>query len=232
MGKAVKGTLKVKKDIISTSKLKNSAINKNTKKTQSGLKTFVKNLKENTKGPIRAADVLNNVEAIIPEASKNTVKLLETIAKKQTTEKPEKRISKKEKIRNRHLNFKKKIEEIQKANEETIKRKKREKTKIVGDLQPLKDSLASVESLLKYKEKGIQKTGVPQFDKQIAQSTTQKPESNKFKNKKKTDYGDRLKYFNLLITDTHFKNNPRQVITEHVRNTRLMEEAAETGATT
>lgn len=107
----------------------------------------------------------------------------------------------------------------------------------VATMGAIKDALPSLDSLLKFKGTDI-KTGIPQYDSipiKGAKKTNKKRDSrrkddNKFALKEKRiskqsqDQVKRYEYLQKLMSDDTFRKNPRQVIAEHIKNTKLEEQ--------
>lgn len=139
-----------------------------------------------------------------------------------------------------------KFELMLKEQKETQRLKKVEKAnkKIgsVATLGALKDALPSLDSLFKFKGSQI-KTGIPEYDSiKVAKGTEEKKEKKKGQGKEKNnkfalkekriskqskEQTQRYEYLQKLMNDKGFRNNPRQVIAEHIKNTKLEQEAAQ-----
>lgn len=138
-----------------------------------------------------------------------------------------------------------KFELMLKDQQDAVKAKKVERAnkKIgsVATMGAIKDALPSLDSLLKFKGAEI-KTGVPEYDsiKVVGTSkTTAKKEKkklekqNKFALKEKRitkqskEMTQRYDYLHKLMNDKGFRKNPRQVIAEHIKNTKLEQEASQ-----
>lgn len=115
----------------------------------------------------------------------------------------------------------------------------------VATLGAIKDALPSLDSLLKFKGADL-KTGVPEYDsikvgkgKQKQQpgsgkkKNKGKPSDNKFTLKEKRitkqskENTQRYDHLHKLMNDATFRKNPRQVIAEHIQNTKRDAAAAE-----
>lgn len=165
-----------------------------------------------------------------------------------------KRQSKKDKLKERRDRFKRKFDTLDKANRQLASVKKAKKPKkiqapttpavrsallanfaeIKDALPTLDDSLPSLNSLFQLRAKGLQKTGVAQFDeaairkaKRSAAASTDKngvekkmTKANKLQ-EKKNEFMQRCKHFKALTKDKTFKKNPREVIAMHIRNRQL-----------
>ncbi|KAH8327579.1 hypothetical protein KR074_001911 [Drosophila pseudoananassae] len=127
---------------------------------------------------------------------------------------PKSSTTKKEKSALKHKKLLKKFAETRKERKEEAARKNREKTKVIGDLKPLKDALPSLQdiyNLVKTKQKDA-----------AEKKTLTEPEAplsaNEKIRKKRTEVVNRVKSFEKVIKDKKFKQNPREVIAAHVRN--------------
>lgn len=169
-----------------------------------------------------------------------------------------KRQSKKDKLKERRDQFKRKFDAIDKANRQLASVKKAKKPKKTGKIQAsttpavrsallanfaeikdalptLDDSLPSLNSLFQLRAKGLQKTGVAQFDEAAIRTANRKrsaastdkngvekkiTKANKLQ-EKKNEFMQRCKHFKALTKDKTFKKNPREVIAMHIRNRQL-----------
>ncbi|EDV39846.1 uncharacterized protein Dana_GF24266 [Drosophila ananassae] len=127
---------------------------------------------------------------------------------------PKSSTTKKEKSDLKHKKLLKKFAETRKERKEEAARKNREKTKVIGDLKPLKDALPSLQdiyNLVKTKQKDA-----------TEQKTLTEPEAalsaNEKIRKKRTELVNRVQSLEKVIKDKNFKQNPREVIAAHVRN--------------
>lgn len=154
--------------------------------------------------------------------------------------------SKKLKLKQRKENFIKTIS----VKQTIAKKRKQQKTKakkqkqqvarvaalpnlssLKSALPTLNDSLPSLNSLFMLKTSTELKTGVPKFDKKLMVADDDaKPKkltkAMKTRHKKKV-FMKRYDYLQKLMADKAFKQNPRKVIAEHVRNRRVVEEKFE-----
>lgn len=99
----------------------------------------------------------------------------------------------------------------------------------VATLGAIKDALPSLDSLLKFKGADL-KTGVPEYDSikvvKGKQKEKKKRKDNKFTLKEKRitkqsrELSQRYDHLHKLMNDTTFRKNPRQVIAEHIQNTK------------
>lgn len=127
---------------------------------------------------------------------------------------PKSSTTKKEKSALKHKKLLKKFAETRKERKEEAARKNREKTKVIGDLKPLRDALPSLQDIYnlvktKQKDAGEQKTLT---EPEAALSAKEKIR------KKRKELVNRVKSFEKVIKDKNFKQNPREVIAAHVRN--------------
>ncbi|XP_059612591.1 uncharacterized protein LOC132259063 [Phlebotomus argentipes] len=111
------------------------------------------------------------------------------------------------------------------------KRKRKPKVKVGLDFKSLKDALPSLESLVKFRSAEI-KTGVPEYDKKTEPSNRFKKLSKKAQKAKRISSASaknvaRMGQLEQLMQDRTFRENPRLVIAEHVRNTRKLEDEME-----
>lgn len=156
--------------------------------------------------------------------------------------------SKRSKLQQRKEDFIKKIAVKQtsvakkrKLQKTKVKKQKKQVARVAAlpDLSSLKkalpslnDSLPSLNSLFMLKTSAELKTGVPKFDKKlvVAEDDDSKPKkltkAMKTRHKKKV-FMKRYDYLQKLMADAAFKKNPRQVIAEHVRNRRIVEDKFE-----
>lgn len=123
------------------------------------------------------------------------------------TDKLGKKLTKKQKRKLRHATFIEKINAIQNAKKSAKDTKKRQKTVIIGDMQPLTDAL-------------------PIFDtKQCVNSSTKdvtaKP-VKKFKARQNEMLKD-LEVFRQVLNDPSFQRDPEATIMDHLRNKLLQE---------
>ncbi|XP_058460863.1 uncharacterized protein LOC131436258 [Malaya genurostris] len=128
-------------------------------------------------------------------------------------------LNKKNKKRFRKDEVLKKIELTQKAFKDDKERKKREKTVVTGDMRPLLDALPALDSLFKLKVADSIKTGVPKYDKKAAPKTKRQIKASQMK-KNRVDFLNRCKKMNQILKSKKFKNNPKKLIADHIRNVR------------
>ncbi|EDV50366.1 protein FAM207A [Drosophila erecta] len=127
---------------------------------------------------------------------------------------PKKTTTKKEKSEAKHKKLLKRFAETRKERKEEQARKNREKTKVIGDLKPLRDALPSLQDIYK-----LVKSKQKDVSEQAALTEPEIPLSaNEKIRKKRTDMVNSVKSFEKLIKDKNFKKNPREVIASHVRN--------------
>ncbi len=157
--------------------------------------------------------------------------------------------SKKLKLQQRKEDFIKKISVKQssiakkrKVQKNKIKKQKNQIARVAATAIPnlkslknalptLTDNLPSLNSLFMLKTCSELKTGVPKFDKKlVVTDTDSKPKkltkAMKTRHKKKV-FMKRYDYLQKLMADKAFKQNPRKVIADHVRNRRVIEEKFE-----
>ncbi|KAH8379466.1 hypothetical protein KR009_005109 [Drosophila setifemur] len=127
---------------------------------------------------------------------------------------PKKTTTKKEKFALKHKKLLKKFAETRKERKEETARKNREKTKVIGDLKPLRDALPSLQDIYQLVKTKKKDTG--------EQAELTEPEAalsaNQKIRKKRTELVNCVKSFEKVIKDKKFKENPREVIAAHVRN--------------
>lgn len=122
----------------------------------------------------------------------------------------------------------KKLIKVEKANK---------KIGSVATMGAIKDALPSLDGLLKFK-KGDIKSGIPDYEsikikgKKGGKERKQKKETKTaIKDKKiakeSQEQTKRYDYLQKLMNDATFKKNPRQVIAEHIKNTKLLAEQKE-----
>ncbi|KAH8349844.1 hypothetical protein KR084_007884 [Drosophila pseudotakahashii] len=127
---------------------------------------------------------------------------------------PKKTTTKKEKSEAKHKKLLKRFAETRKERKEEQARKNREKTKVIGDLKPLRDALPSLQDIY-----NLVKTRQKDATEQAVLTEPEAPlTANEKIRKKRTDMANRVKSFEKLIKDKNFKKNPREVIASHVRN--------------
>ncbi|XP_017957170.1 protein FAM207A [Drosophila navojoa] len=125
---------------------------------------------------------------------------------------PKKTITKKEKSAEKHSKLIKRFGEIQKKLKEEQARKVREKTKVVGDLKPLRDALPSLGemyNLVKAQKKKKEEIAVEEAETLSAKKKIKK---------KRNEYVNKVRSLEKLIKDKNFKKNPREIVANHVRN--------------
>ncbi|EDV97668.1 protein FAM207A [Drosophila grimshawi] len=147
------------------------------------------------------------VQAKLNKAARQDKLLHKTLTPKKTT-------TKKEKSAQKHKKLIKRFVEMKKELKEEHARKNREKTKVIGDLKPLRDDLPSLGDIYKLVKS--------QKREKIGESTLpaeSEPLSAKEKIKKKRiECVNKVQSFERLIKDKKFKRNPREVIANHIRN--------------
>ncbi|GAB0097030.1 hypothetical protein DMENIID0001_126220 [Sergentomyia squamirostris] len=143
-----------------------------------------------------------------------------------------KKKSKREKFSQKRKNLRLKIASKSLSGDSTKKNKRRRKkvkSQTLGDVTTLKDALPSLESLIKFRSVPI-KTGVPEYDngkkepsnrsKRLSRKA-QKIKGIAASNSKRVA---RIKQLENLMQDRMFQQNPRQIIAEHIKNTRKLED--------
>ncbi|KAH8322756.1 hypothetical protein KR059_004994 [Drosophila kikkawai] len=127
---------------------------------------------------------------------------------------PKKTTTKKEKSAAKHKKLLKRFAETRKEHKEEVARKNREKTKVIGDMKPLRDALPSLQDM--YKLVRIKQKDATE---QTVLTAPETPISaNEKIRKKRKELVNRVKSFEKVIKDKNFKKNPREVIAAHVRN--------------
>lgn len=115
-------------------------------------------------------------------------------------------LSKKDKLKLRKDILLKKIDAVNQLKKEYKARNKRRKTAIIGDTNPLRDALPSLESLLKSSTEINQKQRPVPKQKAIQKAT-----------KRKKTLIKEVELFKKILADKNFKNNPMAAISEHVK---------------
>lgn len=118
-----------------------------------------------------------------------------------------KTIKKKEKLNIKRSLLKKKIDTMKELKEEEKVRQKRKNMSVIGDTNPLHDSLPSLESLLENKKK---------VNCRLSQRSTKKRGIDKAKQRKKKNIND-IDLFKRAINDDLFKINPFEIISNHIQ---------------
>lgn len=149
------------------------------------------------------------------------------------------------KIAERKKKLAQKFELMLKDQQEAQKLKKVERAnkKIgsVATMGAIRDALPSLDSLLKFKGSDL-KTGIPEYDSIKVNAATKGKKSSKEKrggkettnkfaikeqriSKQSKEVTKRYDYLQKLMNDKVFRKNPRQVISEHIKNSKLEQEA-------
>lgn len=115
-------------------------------------------------------------------------------------------LPKKDKLKLRRERFMKKIDVLGRIKKEQKAEKKRRKTPIIGDVNPLRDALPSLESLLKNRTNVKYTPEEPKKSRGIAKAK-----------KRKKELVQGVKTFKALINNDTFKKNPLETITRHVQ---------------
>lgn len=149
-------------------------------------------------------------------------KEIDEVPKIKKIQKSGKQITKKEKLQLRRDSLLKNIDLIQQAKKKAKARIQREKVPIIGDLMPLRDSLPSLEELMRIKPTEL-KTGIPTTTKTDSNTGNQSKNAVKREKikKKKNEYKTRMNLFKQLLKDETYKSNPREAIATHIRLTML-----------
>ncbi|XP_055373487.1 ribosome biogenesis protein SLX9 homolog [Condylostylus longicornis] len=124
--------------------------------------------------------------------------------------------TKKEKMKIKKKALMEKIDWIKEQELENAKKKKREKRKIIGDLNPLKDALPSLDELRKLKPDEI-KTGIKEFDNKDKRKNKKPKNKIERSKERKKEFLDRYKCLNSILKDKKFRENPRATIAEHIK---------------
>lgn len=142
-----------------------------------------------------------------------------------------KKKSKREKFSQKRKNLRLKLASSERAGgagQKNKKRRRKPKAKGTVDIKSLKDALPSLESLVKFRSAPI-KTGVPEYDNKTEPSNRTKRLSKKAQKIKRITSNNeqhvaRLNKLQFMMQDRMFKENPRQIIAEHIENTRRLED--------
>lgn len=138
------------------------------------------------------------------------------------------------------MKFELMLKDQQEAQKKLKVEKANKKIGSVATMGAIKDALPSLDSLLKFKGSDI-KTGIPEYDsikvkgKDAAKGAGKKGKgkeiTNKFAlkeqriSKQKKEMTNRYDYLQKLMNDKVFRKNPRQVIAEHIKNSKVEQEA-------
>ncbi|XP_023168098.2 protein FAM207A [Drosophila hydei] len=153
-----------------------------------------------------AKQKVQQVQAKLNKAMRQDTLLHKTLSPKKT-------ITKKEKSAEKHTKLLKRFVEIKKELKEEQARKNRQKTKVIGDLKPLRDALPSLGEIYKLvkTQRNVKK------DESALEEVESLSAKKKIK-KKRNEYVSKVQSFEKLIKDKNFKKNPREIIANHVRN--------------
>ncbi|XP_034104610.1 ribosome biogenesis protein SLX9 homolog [Drosophila nasuta] len=166
-----------------------------------------RNIRAKAKSAIGAVkQKANEAQAKLKKAERQENMLHKTLSPKQTA-------TKKEKSAQKHTKLLKRFVTIKKEVKEENARKNREKAKVVGDLKPLRDALPALGDIYDL----VRSSRKPAEDK----SALAEPEKLSAKKKIKTkreEYVKKVQSFEKLIKDKNFKKNPREAISNHLRN--------------
>ncbi|EDW70092.1 ribosome biogenesis protein SLX9 homolog [Drosophila virilis] len=146
------------------------------------------------------------VQAKLNKAVRQDKLLHKTLTPKKTT-------TKKEKSAQKHTKLLKRFVEIKKEFKEEQARKNREKTKVIGDLKPLRDALPSLGDIYK-----LVKSQKRETNEQTALTEPEPLSAKKKIQKKRNENVRKVQSFEKLIKDKKFRRNPREVIANHLRN--------------
>lgn len=132
------------------------------------------------------------------------------------------------------MKFELMLKDQQEAQKKLKVEKANKKIGSVATMGAIKDALPSLDSLLKFKGSDI-KTGIPEYDsikvKGKDAGKKGKEITNKFAlkeqriTKQKKEMTNRYDYLQKLMNDKVFRKNPRQVIAEHIKNSKVEQEA-------
>lgn len=115
-------------------------------------------------------------------------------------------LPKKDKLKLRREQFMKKIDVLGRMKKEQKAEKKRRKTPIIGDVNPLRDALPSLESLLKNRTNVKYTPEEPKKTRGIAKAK-----------KRKKELVQGVKTFKAVMNNDTFKKNPLESITRHIQ---------------
>lgn len=133
------------------------------------------------------------------------------------------------------LKFEMMLEEQKKARKLQKVEKANKKIGSVATMGAIKDALPSLDGLLKFKNGDI-KTGIPNYESIKVKGKKSGKKTNKDRKETKTAIKDkriakesqeqtkRYDYLQKLMNDAVFRKNPRQVIADHIKNTKLLEQ--------
>lgn len=138
------------------------------------------------------------------------------------------------------MKFELMLKDQQEAQKKLKVEKANKKIGSVATMGAIKDALPSLDSLLKFKGADI-KTGIPEYDsikvkgKDAAKGAGKKGKGKEITNKfalkeqritkQKKEMTNRYDYLQKLMNDKVFRKNPRQVIAEHIKNSKVEQEA-------
>lgn len=166
-----------------------------------------RNIRAKAKSAVGAAkQKTQEVQAQLKKSARQEQLLHKTLSPKNTT-------TKKEKSAQKHTKLLKRFVETKKEAKQDNARKQREKTKVIGDLNPLRDALPSLGDIYKLVKTRSQTEG-----EEAALAPPEKLSANKKIKKKRAEILNKVKNFEKLIHSKKFKENPREVIRKIVRS--------------
>lgn len=166
-----------------------------------------RNIRAKAKSAVGAAkQKTQEVQAQLKKSARQEQLLHKTLTPKKTQ-------TKKEKSAQKHTKLLKRFVETKKEFKEDNARKEREKTKVIGDLNPLRDALPSLGDIYK-----LVKTRSKTEGEEAALAAPEKLSAKQKIKKKRAEIVNKVKSFEKLIKDKNFKKNPREVVESLVRN--------------
>lgn len=166
-----------------------------------------RNIRAKAKSAVGAAkQKTQEVQAQLKKSARQEQLLHKTLSPKNTK-------TKKEKSAQKHTQLLKRFKEIKKKTKEDNARKQRENTKVIGDLNPLRDALPSLGNIYK-----LVKTRSETENEEPAPDVPEKLSANKKIKKKRAEIIEKVNNFEKLIKSKNFKQNPREVIRKFMRN--------------
>ncbi|XP_029196320.2 ribosome biogenesis protein slx9-like [Acropora millepora] len=150
----------------------------------------------------------SSLPAIFPTAALfDTGPSVTTETPVKETEKPKQ--SKKDKRKERHDNFLKKLHAGRKLDEEQKKAKKRAQTPVVGDLEPLLSALSSIK---------IPEINRDQKKANNSAETGKRPKGNKMSRKaRQALQAKEVAHFQKVLQHPAYQANPLAAISEHIK---------------
>lgn len=119
-------------------------------------------------------------------------------------------IPKKDKLKLRREMFLKKIDTVNQLKKESKIRKKRKNTPIIGDINPLRDALPSLDSLLKQKSDNI-------LHKENSKSKIKKPKAVEKASRQKKNYLQGIHIYKRILKNKNISKDPLTVIAQQVK---------------